>query len=73
MLFIVDNETLRMQQLPAEGFGWLVDLITNPPGEIIVDTTKPGSYPLQYKLDRDGGRFNMGVLRIEIPDDWIKT
>jgi len=72
-LFIVDNETLIRKQKPPEGFGWDLDLITNPPGELLVDTTKPGSYPLQYKIDRDGGEFGMGVLRIEIPDDWIKT
>jgi len=65
-LFIVDNETLIRRQKPPEGFGWDLD-------ELLVDTNKPGSYPLQYKIDRDGGEFGMGVLRIEIPDDWIKT
>ncbi|KKM80872.1 hypothetical protein LCGC14_1335550, partial [marine sediment metagenome] len=72
-LFIVDNETLRQRQEATQGFGWGLDLITNPPGELIVDTDKPGSVPLQYKIDRDGGQFGMGVLRIEIPDDWEKV
>ena len=76
-LFIVDTETLHAQGLPNEGLGWQIDLSPSPGVVRVFDdggaNPRQQATGLQYRLDRVGGQFDMGVLRIEIPDDWHKS